>query len=315
MLQPAVAQNRRGWPGVSAPLYRDGMTQDAPVLLWFRRDLRLSDHEALDAAARTGRPVIPVFLCDELVEPLGAAPKWRLGLGVARFAQALEGRGSRLILRRGAALPTLRALVAETGAASVWWSRAHDPDAVARDTEVKAGLKADGIDARSFPGHVLFEPWTVKTGTGGFYKVYSPFWRAVRDREVGPPLAAPARLPAPDIWPASADLADWRLGAAMNRGADVVAPHARVGEAAARDRLGGFLEHAIERYRTDRDVPALPATSGLSENLTHGEISPRQVWAAGQEALRAGPPGPSISSRNWCGANSRIIWPGTPRTC
>ena len=54
------------------------MTQ-APVIVWFRRDFRLSDHEALNAAYETGRPVIPVFILDEVFEALGAAPKWRLG--------------------------------------------------------------------------------------------------------------------------------------------------------------------------------------------------------------------------------------------
>jgi deoxyribodipyrimidine photo-lyase len=267
------------------------MTGTGPILLWFRRDLRLSDHVALDAAARTGRPVIPVFLYDPLVARLGAAPKWRLGLGVARFERALETLGSRLILRRGDALAALRALIAETGATAVWWSRAYDPGGVARDRAVKAALTADGIDARGFPGHLLFEPWTVETGTGGFYRVYSPFWRTVRDRDPGDPLAAPARLEAPAAWPAADRLADWRLGAAMDRGAAVVAAHARVGEEAARDRLAAFLDGPVGRYRADRDFPARPATSGLSENLTCGEISPRQVRAGAMAAQDAGAAG------------------------
>ena len=62
----------------------------APILVWFRRDLRLSDHEALCAACDSGRPVIPVFICDESVEALGAAPKFRLGLSVGALGRALE---------------------------------------------------------------------------------------------------------------------------------------------------------------------------------------------------------------------------------
>ena len=59
------------------------MTSDkSPVILWFRRDLRLEDHPALQAACAGGRPVIPVFVLDDLAENLGAAPKWRLGLGL-----------------------------------------------------------------------------------------------------------------------------------------------------------------------------------------------------------------------------------------
>ena len=85
----------------------------SPILLWFRRDLRLDDHPALSEAAAAGRPVIPVFIHDETVEALGAAPKWRLGLGLEAFAAALEGAGARLILRRGRAADVIDALIRE----------------------------------------------------------------------------------------------------------------------------------------------------------------------------------------------------------
>ena len=142
------------------------MTDD-PLILWFRRDLRLADQPMLAAAVATGRPLLPVFVLDPETDAIGAAPKWRLGLGVAAFAQALDHIGLRLVLRRGPALPVLRALVAESQAGGVWWSRLYDPAAVARDTAVKAALKSDGVEARSFAGHLLFEPWEVATGSGG----------------------------------------------------------------------------------------------------------------------------------------------------
>ncbi|RBI85806.1 deoxyribodipyrimidine photo-lyase [Rhodosalinus halophilus] len=267
------------------------MPETAPILLWFRRDLRLSDHPALHAAAQAGPPVIPIVLRDPVTDGLGAAPKFRLGLGLEALARTLEDQGSRLILRSGAALDVLRALVAETGARSVWWTRAYDPDSVARDTEVKAALKAEGIEARSFGGHLLFEPWTVATKEGGFYKVYTPFWRAVRDREVDAPLPAPGRIPAPASWPESERLADWRLDAAMHRGAAVVAPYARVGERAAQGRLGHFMAHVVDGYAESRDRPAEDGTSCLSENLSLGEISPHQCWHAGVRAMEEGKAG------------------------
>ncbi|MDY6858861.1 MAG: deoxyribodipyrimidine photo-lyase [Pseudomonadota bacterium] len=304
------------------------MTDERPILLWLRRDLRLTDHPALDAACRTGRPVIPVFIHDEVVERLGAAPKWRLGLGVERFAQALGGAGSRLICRRGPALSVLRALVAETGAGAVFWSRLYDPDSRARDTGVKAGLRAAGLTAQSFSGHLLFEPWTVATGAGGFYKVYSPFWRAVKQRDLSAPLPAPAALAGPAVWPRSDDPADWGMGTAMGRGAAIVAPHLAVGEAAARARLHDFLSEGIAGYGEARDFPARAATSRLSENLSCGEISPATVWRAARHAFDAGAAGaetflkqliwrefawhllyhtPHMATRNW-----RAGWDGFP---
>ena len=111
-----------------------------PLIWWVRRDLRLADNPALAHAVATGRPVIPVFIKDELIEDLGAAPKWRFGLGVAKFAESLSAVGSRLILRRGKAVDVLKELVAETGANEVVWSRAYDPAAIVRDTGVKLSL-------------------------------------------------------------------------------------------------------------------------------------------------------------------------------
>ncbi|MEM6942103.1 MAG: deoxyribodipyrimidine photo-lyase, partial [Pseudomonadota bacterium] len=77
------------------------MSVSKPTILWFRRDLRLGDHEALCAAVARGGPVIPVFIRDALVDQLGAAPKWRLGLSLADLAARLEAKGSRLVLRSG----------------------------------------------------------------------------------------------------------------------------------------------------------------------------------------------------------------------
>ncbi len=267
------------------------MSKISPIILWFRRDLRLSDHPALEAATRAGRPVIPVFLHDEVVENLGAAPKWRLGLGVESFSARLEGIGSRLILRRGRALDCLRALVAETGAGAVWWTRQYDPDQIARDTEVKAALKEDGIEARSFRGHLIFEPWEVETGAGKFYQVYTPFWKAVRGRDVPSRLAAPAELVPPTEWPASDALDNWQMGRAMDRGADVVRPHLVVGEEAAQTRLATFAREKMAEYAEARDRMDIDATSGLSENLTYGEISPLALWESGQRGLAEGKPG------------------------
>ena len=262
-----------------------------PVIWWIRRDLRLADNPALVAALAGGQPVIPLFIHDECSETLGAAAKWRLGLGLAHLGQVLAARGSRLILRRGAALATLQAVVAETGAGSVQWGRLHDPAARLRDTAVKAALKAGGTVAESHPGHVLHEPWTVATGAGGPYRVFTPFWSAVRGREVALPLPAPAFLPPPSHWPATDRLDDWQMGAAMQRGAAVVVTHQRIGEVAAMDRLTEFLDRKIGRYAAMRDFPGVDATSHLSENLTCGEIGPRQIWHAGFGAMARGDAG------------------------
>src|SRR5690606_8481019 len=132
----------------------------------------------------------------------------------------------------------------------------------------------------SFHGHTLAEPWEIATGQGDPYKVYTPFWKALSARGVDEALPAPKALGAPGTWPGSEDLAAWRLGAAMNRGAPALARCAAAGEEAARKRLESLLKSKVEGYREDRDFPALEAVSGLSEILTYGEIGPRRIWHA-----------------------------------
>ena len=264
------------------------MPEPAPVLLWLRRDLRLADHPALLAAVARGGPVIPVFIRDEQVTGLGCAPQWRLGLGLDVFAQTLAALGSRLILRSGPAKQVLADLIRDTGASAVYWTRAYDPQAIARDTDVKTALKAQGIDAQSHAGHLLFEPWAVKTGAGGFYKVFTPYWKAARQLGVSPAQAAPTQLPAPDQWPVSETLQDWNLGAGMRRGGVVLRGYVTPGAAAAQARLDRFIADGIDRYQDRRDMPGVDGTSGLSEYLALGEISPRQCWQAGQRAMFGG---------------------------
>ncbi|MEG3661446.1 deoxyribodipyrimidine photo-lyase [Celeribacter halophilus] len=256
---------------------------------WIRRDFRLGDNPALVAAVKAGQ-VLPVFIRDAQLDALGAAPKWRLGLGLDHLIRRIEGLGGQVVLRQGRAAEELLRLVKETGATGVFWNRLYDKAAITRDTEVKATLTEAGINAQSSNAHLLFEPWTVTTKAGGYYKVYSPYWKAVRAHPVPEPLP----VPDPD-WAEtrldSAKLEDWHLGADMQRGAEVVLPHCHIGEERALTRLDDFLQDHVQSYKARRDFPAEPVCSGLSENLTYGEISPRTVWFAGWHALEEGAQG------------------------
>ena len=262
--------------------------ENPPVILWYRRDLRIGDHPALTAAIAAGRPVIPVFINDEVTQSLGAAPMFRLSLSLDKLGADLQAVGSPLVLRKGEALQVLRDLIAETGATAVHWSRLYDPASKARDTSVKAALKEDGIAVQSHAGHVLFEPWTVETKTGGFYRVFTPLWKNVRSETLPSCLPAPTTIQPPKSWPASDALEWWNMEKPMNRGADVLRPHCCVGEAAAQERLEMFIDERVQDYRANRDLPSVDGTSRLSENLTYGEISPLRCWHAGWRALHDG---------------------------
>lgn len=272
-----------------------GSNDSAGALLWLRRDLRLADHPALAAALARGGPIWPVYIYDDVAEQeSGAAARWRIGQSLRALDQDIRARGGKLILRRGDALETLRALAEETGAGAVYWSRLYTPGAMARDKRVKAALREDGREAESFAGSSLMEPWALETKTGGAYRVFTPFWRALRGAYSAPePLAAPDA--SPNAWPTGAATPEslsheaLALGREMRRGADVLARFSSAGEAAAEARLSAFLEDRLERYKTDRDFLDRDGVSGLSPHLACGEISPHRIWRATRAAMLALP--------------------------
>ena len=264
---------------------------NAPILYWIRRDLRTSDNAALSYAVASGRAVIPVFILDSIFAAYGAAPRWRLGLGLEHLDKSYRALGAKLIFRSGEALSVLETLISETGADSVVWNRLYEPQTRARDKNIKENLKIKGLDIRSFPGMLMFEPWTVETGGGTFYKVYTPFWKSVRQREVADILEAPKSILSPERWPVTEELSAWNLGGGMERGADVVRPYVRIGESAAQLRLWEFVSNDIHDYVKQRDIPYISATSGLSENLAMGELSPGQCWHAARVAFQQGDKG------------------------
>ncbi|MDZ5646112.1 deoxyribodipyrimidine photo-lyase [Nitrospirillum sp. BR 11828] len=260
----------------------------APIVVWFRQDLRLADNPALTHAADSGRPVVPVYILDDQgAAPWapGAASRWWLHHSLSSLGAALAGLGCPLVLRRGRPDVVLRDLVREVGAGAVVWNRCYEPQATARDSALKADLKAEDVTVHSFQANLLAEPWTVKTGGGGPYKVFTPFWRAVKDGLKGglnpgaplPPPAALAALPTP---PDGDRLADWALLPTKPDWAGGLRDAWTPGEAGAARRLAAFLDSAVGNYAEGRDYPAQPWTSRLSPHLHHGEISPRQIWAA-----------------------------------
>ena len=137
-------------------------TAALPAIVWFRQDLRLCDNPALAAAVAAKVPIMPVFVLDDAAAgawKAGGASRWWLHKSLEALARDLAKRGSRLILRLGQAETILPALVAETGARSVFWNRLYEPWATARDATLKQTLKARGVAVTSFNGSLLKEPW------------------------------------------------------------------------------------------------------------------------------------------------------------
>ena len=253
---------------------------EKPLIVWFRRDLRVADNPALHAAVASGAPVIPLYILDESGPwPLGGASRWWLHESLRALGTELAKLGAPLILRRGAAADVLKAVIAETSAAGVYWNRCYEPAAIARDKIIKSKLQKAGLAAESFNGTLLFEPWDLKTQSGTPFKVFTPFCRtALKASPPRAPLPAPNAIRTIAPPPASDALMSWALQPVKPNWAKGLAATWAPGEAAAQARLDAFRDDAVDDYVTDRDVPGIAGTSRLSPYLAFGEISAHQAW-------------------------------------
>jgi len=210
------------------------------ALVWFRQDLRLADNPALQAAVASGASIVPVFIWSPAEEgdwAPGAASRWWLHQSLQRLHESLEQRGSQLIVRQGPALQALCELAADTGATAVYWNRRYEPAAVAIETTLRQSLPAAGLAAHSYQSALLCEPWTVQTGTGGPYQVFTPYWRTwLQQVKVPAPTASPEALATPVRWPHSVPLTALKLQSALPWSASL-AEHWTPGEAQARQQL------------------------------------------------------------------------------
>jgi len=246
-----------------------------PVLLWLRRDLRLSDQPALIAAIADG-PVIPLFILDDDTpkhHAMGGASRWWLHHSLKSLDASLREKGSRLILRRGKSAAVLAEIAEETGAGRGHCVRHYEP--WWRNAE-RAVAKT--LDLVCHDGNYLAPAGSITTGSGQPYKIFTPFWRALKaTMPPEPPVAAPREIPAPKSWPASETLADWDLLPTKPDWSIGFAKEWTPGEDGARARLDRFRNHAAE-YDEARNLPAIEGSSRLSPHLHFGEVSPRRVW-------------------------------------
>ena len=272
----------------------------SPSIVWFRDDLRLADHPALRAALDRDEPVIGLYVLDDEspgIRPLGGAARWWLHHSLTSLAERLRERGSTLVLRRGPAEKVVAELARDAGAGAVFWNRRYGQPERDIDAALKTALRDDGLTAQSFAASVLFEPWTVATGSGTPYSVYTPFWRAClalpTPRE---PLPEPLSIPGVSKPPPSDDLDSWELLPQHPDWAGGLREMWEPGEPAARRRLHEFLTEDSSSYEAARNTPSAGATSLLSPRLRWGELSPHTIW---HESVQAGVGGMFLSELGW----------------
>ncbi|NDV88765.1 deoxyribodipyrimidine photo-lyase [Aurantimonas aggregata] len=262
---------------------RDASTNDRrPIVVWLRDDLRLDDNPALAEAAGTGRPVVPLYVLDDEtdgVRGIGGAHRWWLHHSLAALTQSLKGIGADLVLRRGKAAVEVPAIVRSVGAGALLFNRRYDEAGRAVDQAVADALEGD-VAVRAFTANILHRPERVTTKTGGYYKVYTPFWKNVSETEPRNPIDPPRSLAIPDELPRSDTLDSWQLRPTQPDWSGGLASFWEIGEAAAHRRFTAFCDERLGTYDDGRDRMAIDATSRMSPHLRWGEISPYRLWHA-----------------------------------
>jgi len=266
------------------------------ALWWVRRDLRLSDNQALAAALKQAEQVVPVFInTPQLVNSPYAGEK-RLAFlyeGLRALDSKLRQRGSYLVVRRGDPVLALSELYQEVGAESIFAEADYSPFARRRDQTA----------ARSLPIHftsglMMYSPEAVLKAEGTPYTVFTPYSKAwLAQPWPGDPLPAAAHIPTPPGIRGEDVPSDPRLPA------DV--PF-RAGEDEAQRRLEAFAENGIFHYGEGRNRMDLAGTSGLSPYLRFGMLSARQAAATARLAeARAADATARRSSEAWL---NELIW-------
>jgi deoxyribodipyrimidine photo-lyase len=278
------------------------------VIIWFRRDLRVTDHPALhaavDAARAAGRPLTALSVLDPTL--LASTGPNRVAF-LLRSLAALRDLGVPLVVRTGAAATVVPEVAASVDAANVFVTGESTPYGARRDAAVAAALAAAGRELVAVGSPYAAEPGTVRNQSGTGYRVFTPFHRAwldgVRDLE-----------PRPAVDPATVAWDTTTAGEALPVEPPGVAPGLpEAGPAAARARWEQFRAEHLDAYASDRDRPDLDTSSRLSPDLHFGAIHPRELLPA----LRDAPPksGPWVfrSELAWREFYADVLW-HTPRS-
>ena len=268
-----------------------------PALLWWREDLRLADNPALDAAATSGRPMVSIYVLDREspgVRPMGEASSWWLHHSLTALSKSLRDLGgSGIMVLRGPARQVVGKVVSTLDIGEVFWNRRYGAGERAVDEALAADLQAGDVAVRTFNGILVHEPEEVLPKSGGFFRIYGPYWKAAtaRHSETRAVLPTPKRLIEASVDVSALEAVpleevgllptiDWAKGLDATW---------RPGESHGREALSHFVAGKLAAYETGRNDLAADGSSRLSPYLRHGEISPVQVVQAVNRAAGTKP--------------------------
>jgi deoxyribodipyrimidine photo-lyase len=248
----------------------------APVIVWFRRDLRVHDQAALVHASRTGAPVLPLFIFDrKLIASLpydGAVFDFQAE-ALHELSRKIAFLGGNLIVRSGNLLDIHRVLIREIQPAALYYNKDYEPYAIECDVQVNALYHSFQIEVHTCTDSVIHEPEEVLTKEGKPYVVFSPYARAWKKLPIPSTFGQPKRFTTPNIHVGSI------LGShLLKKEVFIDTPMFHGGESIARELWKEFLSRRLNDYETNRNYPAQDGTSRMSPYLRFGCISIREMF-------------------------------------
>jgi len=284
-------------------------------LVWFRRDLRLTDNAALAAALARCRRVYCAFLFDRtILDELsgeGIVADRRIDFihrSVIKLNTLLRSRGAALVVRHAEAADGIVHLAAELGVDALFANADYEPYAVQRDQQVKQALVAHGRDLLLFKDHVIFEKNEILTGSGTPFSVFTPYRNCWLKRLSAADLAEHGthahsdRLAAP---PRSLPMPTLRqLGFSTTNLDELPLP---AGEAGAQKMFEDFKSR-IDDYEQARNYPAVRGPSYLSVHLRFGTISTRQLARFAHDRIDSTGAETWLSELIWRDFYQMIVW-------
>ena len=243
-------------------------------LFWFRRDLRLEDNKALNAALNSGNIVLPLFIFDQ--EILN-----KLEVNDARVAfihQCLESINRKLTaLRSGLSVYTgrpsdvFKKLLAEFDLEAVYTNADYEPYALKRDSEISDLLGKHNIPLRTFKDQVIFEPNEVLKGDGQPYLVYTPYMKSWRAKLAQTAITIDSEFKGDNLirretfpWISLSELGLEKSAIAVQN--------------------ADLSSSLIDNYQANRNTPSKSGTSRLGPHLRFGTVSIRKMVMLGLES-------------------------------
>ena len=249
-------------------------------LVWFRRDLRLQDNPALEAAVRSGAEILPVYIHGESQSAQlseGGASQWWLHHALSDLDEQLQGLGAGLhLVKTEEVVDKVCALVREFKIETVFWNRRYQPMAIELDKEVKKHLLTEGVEVKSFNGSVLNEPHTISNQSGKPYQVFTPYWKCCQKIEVSA------------VGQVDFSVVKWIKAKGSTVKQLQLLPeipwdkdfykNSKPTRNEALHRLKGFTKQSVNEYNDERDMMAHDGTSKMAPYLHFGQIGVREIY-------------------------------------